>query len=89
MTEPLVDPDVDRAFFAFDKAKLAFSKGAPGPFQLDGRYTEAVYDRFRDLTEDHWKVAFTEEDNTIFCFGDTSLPHERMAQDFDHLIRVQ
>jgi hypothetical protein len=58
MTEP-EDPDVDRAFFAFDKAKLAFSKGAPGPFQLDGHYTGAVYDRFRGLSEAHWKVAFS------------------------------
>jgi hypothetical protein len=71
--------NVDHALKAFEAAKGEYERGENGPFELQGSYSLAEYERLLDVTETRWRLAYWLNDGTIFFYGDPSFPHEAMG----------
>jgi hypothetical protein len=84
-----VDAVVDTMLYAFDRAKNLYYHGQPGPYRVGHRYTFAEFERFSTLVESKWRLSFSDDDGTIFLWGDPSFPHEGMsAYLIHHLLRA-
>jgi hypothetical protein len=84
-----VDSEVDKIFEEFDLAVELYDRKLPGPYKLTGEYSLAAFERFRELSHDHWLFCYVDDHKLIVCFGDTSTPHQGCANYLTEDIMLQ
>ncbi|KAJ6551511.1 hypothetical protein B0H19DRAFT_1073206 [Mycena capillaripes] len=63
---------------AFIEARGRYYAGEAGPFDLNGRWSEATYETLVTTLENHWRLGWT--DGVITIYGDTGKFHALVTQ---------